>query len=104
MSEKLRVEFTPSALRQVEQAARWWRDNRSKAPEALQNDLASALELIASQPGVGAIARNTRLTGVRRVSLNRIGYHLYYRVHGEPPQSLQVVAFWHASRGSIPRI
>ena len=104
MNEKLRVQFTPSALRQVEQAARWWHDNRSKAPDALESDLASALELIATQPGVGAVARNTRLPGVRRVFLNRVGYYIYYRLHGEPPTSLQVVAFWHASRGSMPRV
>lgn len=98
------VEFTASAARQVEDAARWWRANRLKAPDALVEDLTSALQLLSSQPGVGAIARNTRLRGVRRVHLNRIGYHIYYRLQGDPAVSLQVVAFWHTSRGSGPRV
>lgn len=104
MSARLPVKFTPRADRQVEEAARWWRENRSKAPDALAEDLARVLELIATQPEVGAIARNVRLAGVRRVYLNRIGYYLYYRVHGRPPSLLQVVAFWHASRGAAPRL
>lgn len=104
MSQGLPVQFTPTASRHVEAAARWWRDNRRKAPDALADDLAAALELIAAQPGVGAVARNTHLPGVRRVYLNRIGYYLYYRVVGDPITSLQIVAFWHSSRGASPPI
>ncbi len=36
--------------------------------------------MIASQPDVGAIARNTKLAGVRRILLSRVSYHLYYRL------------------------
>jgi plasmid stabilization system protein ParE len=74
-----------------------------KAPEALHEELDQALQLIASQPYVGVIARNTKLSGVRRILLNRVDY-LYYRIIDAPTRSLQVIALWHAQRGEGPRL
>ncbi len=104
MSQPLPVSFTRRASRDVEEAGRWWRKNREKAPEALSEELEQALQLIASQPEVGAIARNIKLAGVRRILLNRVSYHLYYRVRETQARSIQVVALWHASRGARPRL
>jgi plasmid stabilization system protein ParE len=96
----LAVVFTPRAARQVEAAFSWWAENRRAAPDALREDLAAALALVASQPTMGLpIAGMHR--GVRRVHLPRVGYHLYYRVAPRLAQ-LQVLAFWHARRGSSP--
>jgi tRNA G18 (ribose-2'-O)-methylase SpoU len=104
VSQGLPVSFTRRAARQVEEAGEWWRDNRTKAPEALPEELERALELIASQPDVGAIARNAKLAGVRRILLSRVRYHLYYRLLETTGRSIQVVALWHASRGEPPRL
>ena len=104
MSQPLPVHFTRRALRHVEEAGRWWRENRLKAPEALREELEHVLELIAAQPEVGAIARNVRLARVRRILLNRVSYHLYYRLDETPARSIQVVALWHSSRGTRPRL
>jgi plasmid stabilization system protein ParE len=76
VSDRLPVTFTRRAARQVEEAGRWWRENRSKAPGALREELERTLELIAAQPQVGAKARNVSLAGVRRVLLGRVNYHL----------------------------
>ncbi len=103
MTESLPVKFTPLADAHVESAARWWRDNRTKAPDVLSEDLAEALELISTQPHIGAVARNVRLRNVRRVYLHRTGYYLYYRIRGAP-RMVQVVAFWHSSRRSGPHV
>lgn len=100
----LPVSFTRRASKNVEKAGHWWRENRAKAPEALREELEQALQLIASQPDVGAIARNANLTGVRRILLSRVSYHLYYRLRETPTRSIQVVALWHASRGAGPRL
>ena len=102
MSERLPVNFTRRASNHVDAAGRWWRENRAKAPEALREELDQALQLIASQSDVGAIARNTKLAGVRRILLGRVSYHLYYRLLETPARSIQVVALWHASRGAGP--
>ncbi|HVT05105.1 MAG TPA: type II toxin-antitoxin system RelE/ParE family toxin [Thermoanaerobaculia bacterium] len=76
MSDRLAVKFTSRADGHVEQAGRWWQQNRLKAPEALAENLEAALDLVSRQPQVGAIARNVRLRDVRRVYLNRVGYYL----------------------------
>jgi plasmid stabilization system protein ParE len=104
VSEPLVIGFTRRATRHVDEALRWWSRNRSKAPDALAEDLEGALSLILSQPNIGAIARNVRLRGVRRIYLDRVRYYLYYRVRGSPPASIEVVALWHVSRGSVPPI
>lgn len=104
MSERLSVDFTLQASKQVEEAGRWWRENRDKAPEALHEELDQALQLIALQPDVGAVARNSKLAGVRRILLSRVRYHLYYRLVDTPARSIQVVGLWHASRGEKPQL
>jgi plasmid stabilization system protein ParE len=62
-----------------------------------------ALQLIAIHPGIGARATNIRLAGVRRIHLARVRYHLYYRVTAAP-ETVEVLALWHSSRGAAPAI
>jgi plasmid stabilization system protein ParE len=97
----LPVVFTRRAARQVEAAAVWWRLNRPAAPDALEADLVAASKLVAEQPLCGVVIPSRRFSGVRRIHLARIGYHLYYRMAPRLGQ-VQVVAFWHARRGSPP--
>lgn len=103
MSERFAVAFTPRASREVAEAKRWWRANRTKAPDALEQELRTSLELIASTPSIGAVARNIVLPGVRRIFLNRVNYFLYYRPKPES-RVVEVVALWHARRGAGPRL
>lgn len=101
MSTPLPVRITASAARSISEAGNWWASNRPKAPDAFAEELARSLALIASQPSIGARAVNVKLSGVRRVHLARIHYHLYYRIAGTPP-AIEVLALWHTSRGSQP--
>jgi plasmid stabilization system protein ParE len=103
VSEPFAVSFTPRALRHVREAKQWWRANRSKAPDALEEELRTALEMIANTPSIGTVARNVALPDVRRVLLNRVNYFLYYRPNVSS-QQIEVVALWHARRGSGPRL
>lgn len=59
--------------------------------------------MIASTPLIGAVARNVRLAGVRRLFLNRVNYFLYYRPNLEL-RRVEVVGLWHARRGGGPRL
>ena len=104
MNEPLEVSFTPRATRHVAEAKNWWRVNRVAAPRALDEELTQALDLIASTPHVGSVARNVNLAGVRRVFLSRVKYFLYYRVQRDPAARIEIVAFWHARRGYGPRL
>lgn len=101
MSGPYRVLIVSSAAQAILEAAEWWVTNRPKAPDALAVELERALQLLVSQPSIGAQARNVKLAGVRRIHLPRIHYHLYYRVIAEPP-TVEVLALWHTKRGTSP--
>ena len=103
MNQPLHVEVSALAAEQVRAAEDWWRLNRPKAPSALREELERASSLIATHPHIGARARNVTLPGVRRLHLARIGYDLYYRL-AESPRQIEILTFWHASRGGNPPI
>ena len=103
MSRQLPVRIVSSAGRAIIEAADWWKSNRPKAPGAFVEELERALQLISSQPAIGARAQNVKLAGVRRIRLARVRYHLYYRVAASPPR-IEVLALWHTSRGESPPI
>jgi plasmid stabilization system protein ParE len=99
MNSPLPVVIVNSAAQAIEEAAKWWTKNRTKAPDAFVNDLENALRLIASHPAIGARARNAKLEDVRRLHLARVHYHLYYRLTPRP--SIEVLALWHTSRQDL---
>jgi plasmid stabilization system protein ParE len=101
VSGPLPVRIVGKAARAIMEGADWWASNRPKAPAAFAEELERALQLIASQPAIGARAQNAKLTGVRRIHLARIRSYLYYRIADSPP-GIEVLALWHTSRGSAP--
>ena len=101
MSSPLEIRVSPQALAQIEGAAQWWARNRSSAPNAIRHDVAQILAILSTQPGVGAPARRGRVKGLRRVTLTRVRYYLYYRASGGV---LEVLAFWHTRRGRQPHV
>lgn len=96
MTARPTIRITRRAAREIREASAWWDANRRAAPEAFRQAIATAFDLIATQPRIGAVATNTRLAGVRRVHLAQIHYYLYYRLRS--PQALEVLALWHTSR------
>lgn len=97
----LDVEISDLAKAQIRAAENWWRFNRPKAPNAIREELERAYSLISIQPESGARARNISLAGVRRLHLARVRYYLYYWIRAEP-ERIEILAFWHESRGSAP--
>ena len=97
----LRIEVTDDARTQIAAAVAWWAKNRPAAPGAILEDLDRTLGFLCVQPTMGARARRATLSGVRRVTLSRIRYYLYYRVVDDV---LQVLALWHTSRGLGPSL
>ena len=95
----LRVKISARAADQVRKAAQWWAENRRSAPGAIASDFGESVSLLAEQPGIGAKYEGARTPGVRRLFLSRVGYFIYYKAENG---SLQVLAFWHASRGRQP--
>lgn len=98
---KYRIRFTERGWSQIDRASTWWRNHRDKAPNALDEDLDLAIELLRSTPHVGMIV-HTRRGSVRALWLERIGYFLYYRILGDG--TVEILRFWHGSRGTRPRL
>jgi len=101
VSEPLHVDVSALAASQVHAAETWWQANRPKAPGAIRAEIERASSLLAIQPQIGTRARNVTLPGVRRLHLGRVHYDLYYRLV-DTPRRLEILAFWHARRGSQP--
>ena len=86
---------------QIEEAAAWWAANRASVPGAVREDLDSMFSLLMVQPGMGVRARRATLKSVRRIMLSRIRYYVYYREYND---AIEVLAFWHTSRGDEPSL
>lgn len=71
-------------------------------PGLLRRELTRGFELITTQPGIGAPSLDRELAGIRRLHLPRVQYSLYYRVF--PGETVEVLAFWHMRRGTLPPI
>jgi plasmid stabilization system protein ParE len=99
--EELSVRIVTSAALAIKEAAEWWSSNRPQAPKAFVEELQRALELIGSQPMIGARARNLKTSGMRRIHLTRVHYYLYYRLTSDS-ETIDVLALWHTSRGKAP--
>jgi len=103
VSASLHIEVSELAEAQISELDSWWRRNRLKAPNAVREELERVSALIAFQPGIGARAQNLKLTGVRRIHIERIHYDVYYRVVGSP-EYIEIVAVWSSWRGTRPPI
>jgi plasmid stabilization system protein ParE len=103
VSRHLHIEVSDLADGQIREADSWWRENRLKAPNAIREELERIGAIIASRPHLGTRAINVRLTGVRRIHIERIHYDVYYRVTGSP-EYVEIVAFWGSRRGTGPPI
>lgn len=80
---------------QVAVARSWWIQNREKAPGAFDEDLQRALELLLTMPRIGRPLRSRHARPLRRLTLERIRYYLYYRVEEE---TIYLLSLWHTSR------
>jgi plasmid stabilization system protein ParE len=67
----------------------------------VHEELQEAFALLKSQPGIGALAINTRGREIRRLHLSRIHYYIFYRVRAN---TAEIIALWHTSRGSDPNV
>jgi plasmid stabilization system protein ParE len=97
----LDIDISELATGQIRAAEEWWRLNRPKAPNAIREELERAVSIISLQPEAGARALNIALSGVRRLHLARVRYHVYYWLRTDP-ERIEILAFWHENRGSAP--
>ncbi len=94
--------MSANAARQIRKAAKWWHTNRPAVPDLLGREVERGFDLISTDPYAGAPAHDPRVEGLRRLHLGRVHYFLYYRAVS--PEIVEVVAFWHTSRGTAPEL
>jgi plasmid stabilization system protein ParE len=99
LSRRLPIKLLRRAKRQIAAASAWWKVNRTKAPEAFDEEIEKAFDLLAFQPNAGIRIVGGRFAEVRRIHLNRVHYYLYYR---PTEKAVEILALWHTSRGSDP--
>ena len=86
-----RVELTPEALREIDDAFAWYLERSLQAAEAFVREVDSAAALIASSPTVWPHFE----AGTRRYVLRKFPYDIVYR---EMPFGIKVIAVAHHKR------
>jgi plasmid stabilization system protein ParE len=92
---RFRVRLHSRAKRHLAIARAWWRVNRPSAPDAIDEEMQAARKLLSSTPDAGGESED--YPGLRRLLLERVDYHLYYRVD-RARMTVEIVAVWHARR------
>jgi plasmid stabilization system protein ParE len=88
------------AQREIEAADLWWLENREN-PDAIRDEFRRFCELVAAFPDIGTRVESSRVSA-RRILLPDVEYHVYYRVRPRAHR-IEVLSFWHAARGTLPR-
>jgi plasmid stabilization system protein ParE len=83
--------FRPGASQDIIEAYNWYEGERPGLGDGLQSAIDSALLLLAHNPEIRPVVHRD----LRRVSLHRFPYSLYYRIDGE---ILDIVALLHHRR------
>ena len=76
----MKLVVAPEAAAQILVRKRWWRANRSMAPERFDEELAAALAAIAERPESYPVFSAPADRTVRRCLLARTRCHLYFEV------------------------
>jgi plasmid stabilization system protein ParE len=95
-----RVRFTATAQRHVYRERTWWLENRDYQ-ELFPTELETATQILAVLPGAGTPYTLAHLSGLRRLYLEKLGYHLYYTFDDD---EVIVRAFWGARRDRGPTL
>jgi plasmid stabilization system protein ParE len=97
-----RLRVSSNAAAQIREAVRWWRANRS-ARDLLGSEIERGFDLIRTDPDISPLARShPEIAGLRRLHLPRVRYFVYFRPIGA--DLIEIVAFWHTSRGTPPEL
>lgn len=95
------VRISVRADREVKKATRWWRRNRPANADLFETEFRSAIAAIARDPTTRPVVFERARVPIRRISLPKTGYHLFFTFDATKSEIL-VVALWSARRGRGP--
>ena len=96
------VRFSNAADARFDAINDWWRDNRDKAPDLFDREVAEAVQRLAATPMIGVVYAMSRGREVRRLLLKKTRHFLYYRV--EHNGDVEVITIWGAQRRFGPKL
>ena|SRR5260221_8575359 len=94
----MKLVVAPEAAAQIIVRKRWWRANRSKAPERFDDELTAALAAITERPESFPVISAQAGRTVRRYFLVKTRCHLYFEVRHETDEVWII-----AARGAAQR-
>jgi plasmid stabilization system protein ParE len=86
-----KVDLTPEARREIDDAFEWYLERSLQAAESFVHEVDSAIALVASSPTIWPRFE----AGTRRYILRKFPYNIVYR---EVPTGIEVVAVAHHKR------
>jgi plasmid stabilization system protein ParE len=99
----VKLEFSPRAQRDIERCARWWRQNREKAPWLFDEELEKALDQIRTVPELSVRYQAMSGREHRRVLMLKTDYHVYFRIIAKK-DVVRIVTVWSARRKRGPKL
>jgi plasmid stabilization system protein ParE len=97
------VRTTPNADRRILDAASWWWENRTAAPDLFIREFVEAVAKLTRAPELGTRYAHPRIENVRRLLMRRTKYHLNY-VYRPEQGEVWVLSVWRAMRGRGPEL
>lgn len=97
----MKLRITKRAQRDAARHEAHWRRTKEKAPELFATELRAAFQHLQTVPGAGTPFPTAKKPGLRRVLMERTGYHVYFVVHDHFDE-IRIMVVWGARRGRAP--
>ena len=98
----MRVIITPEGEAQLATRRTWWRENRPKAPDLFDRELATAVRRIGRNPEAYPVFAERRGRTIRRCLMLKTRCHLYFEIRSS--NEVWVLAAGGGQRKRPPRL
>jgi plasmid stabilization system protein ParE len=98
---KIRVEFEPDAIEQVEALDLWWREHRPGAASQVVDEIVRLRDLLSETPEIGVPYTWRGVQNVRWLRLQKTPYKAYYHFESGG-DVVTIVCVWSGMRKQRP--